>query len=789
MKNFGKVLFSVLLIAVMAIGVIACGDGSQEDQTPVITGVTQDAVYYLDEGEIKPSYDVGEGMLAKDGGEGEAFASGTAITETGAYVLTVTNGEKSVTVSFTVEDSQKPFPVVSGVTDEEIYYVDAEGYLSGDPDNGKVAPVFDAGIATLAKDGEAAEAFESGTEISAWGSYVLTVTNGPRITTVSFTLAEYFPVYPGQITDLFDNTKLSTDYEADSTAEVSVSGGVLRIKNTDVGDPWSIVRKTFVGVNATENPFIEVNVAKVSNGENVRIEIKLCGKDSEGNQLSATEELCLSANYAGKYYIDLLGWVQKKELNATDQDIVVSFAVVGEKAGYAEAEIDYIKSVAEIPASEPAAKYVDNTTESLSLWRNDTATIEAEDDQGVVYVTNSKESEEYGQIIKRVELNTKAYPYLVVDIGSVTGAQWSLKCIYNGSEITLQADTGAVGKTEIDLVAKGLPESENVIVTFKFMVIGKGIDKMVVLNGFETNAESAKAPSLNIDFSTADGWAACEGGFATLGLTAEGGKGIFKLAGSGYAAMEYSALLNTKEYRYLVIDVESADCAHVIKIGGHAIYTEAKTTGKIYVDMQADGSAFEEGFSVNVTWEFYLIGDAENTVVVNGIYTTNEAPDKDLIDDFSKSDWSVPDAEAGSVTIGSKTLTLVKAAANGDWAKTNKTITVDTSAKHIIKFGIKEMSGAVFDAGFKIDIINQGLAGWPTVSVTGDKMTKIEREGGGYDVYIDLEELATAAGKDVTAFVGKDISLFFELCVGLGDTEKSVTFDGITLVAEVPSAE
>lgn len=76
-------------------------------QTLVVSGVKDGATYELGEDTVIPEFNVGTATLKKDDGEAKTFESGTAIEETGAYVLTVTRGEDVEIVNFTVKSTTK----------------------------------------------------------------------------------------------------------------------------------------------------------------------------------------------------------------------------------------------------------------------------------------------------------------------------------------------------------------------------------------------------------------------------------------------------------------------------------------------------------------------------------------------------------------------------------------------------------------------------------------------------------------------------------------------------------
>jgi len=108
------------------------------------------------------------------GGVTTAYTKGTAISDNGEYVLTVTAIKDSnkltipTTVNFTIDTVPPAAPVVTGVVNNGVYiakatpkWTDAEGTTS---------------TAILSKDGTVVPAYTNGTEIVGIGSYVLVVT-------------------------------------------------------------------------------------------------------------------------------------------------------------------------------------------------------------------------------------------------------------------------------------------------------------------------------------------------------------------------------------------------------------------------------------------------------------------------------------------------------------------------------------------------------------------------------------------------------------------------------------
>ena len=188
-----------------------------------------------------------------------------------------------------------------GVKDGETYYLGKD----------TIKPEFDVGKGTLSKDSSAAEDFISGTEIKEIGKYKLVVKNKDKTAKASFEVKEGEVEYPGEMTDMFNMSKLSDKYYISTpNLSASVTDGILTMKNGE-GEPWSIMSRKFAGVNATENPFIEFGVTKIGDGEGTRLEVKLSYPDKNGELVG--EEKVLVAEYAGTYYVDVLGYVKAKK--------------------------------------------------------------------------------------------------------------------------------------------------------------------------------------------------------------------------------------------------------------------------------------------------------------------------------------------------------------------------------------------------------------------------------------------------------------------------------------------
>ncbi|MBO4935101.1 MAG: metallophosphoesterase [Clostridia bacterium] len=113
---------------------------------------------------------------------GEPYAAGTEITEVGEYTLVVTNGDKSVTVNFTIVDNFM-VPVVSVEDGAEF-----DLYNAAEP----LAITWTPEEATATLNGEE---YAAGTEITEVGEYTLVVVNGTKEVTVNFTVVDTAPAF------------------------------------------------------------------------------------------------------------------------------------------------------------------------------------------------------------------------------------------------------------------------------------------------------------------------------------------------------------------------------------------------------------------------------------------------------------------------------------------------------------------------------------------------------------------------------------------------------------------
>ena len=477
MKKLRNVLICLLaLVGVLCI-YVGCGSNA-----PAVSGIEDGQTYILEDGDIAAVFETGSATLAKDGGTASDYASGTLIVDAGEYVLIWRDGDRTETYNFTVKHDDSVAPVVSGVTDgQQVEYGTA------------LTPTFDKGTATLSKDGAAASAFTSGTQVTEIGKYVLTVTNEGVSVTVSFEIV--IPAYAGQMTDEFLSAT-PTGYTNTEDVILSIEDGALRVKDVDDNNGYCLLRKQFTGLDLETYPYVEFEVLEMD---------YVAVKFSVGVQ-NIIDQGANAATYAyspGKAYLDLKSFAEANELDTSACDLWLQISLEGKEdmSGSLSALIAGYRSVEEIPAEVPAGEYNDTTKETLSQWVANTAGLQYFD--GVGAVGSILTSDSYGKFVKRVQFNTELYPYLIVDVESVVSG-WKIEAfnyennLYVGNLFTVQTETSATGKTEINL-QNIFGEDECVDVLLEFYIVGKDDsgDKQFVLNGLYTSANPLYAPVIS----------------------------------------------------------------------------------------------------------------------------------------------------------------------------------------------------------------------------------------------------------------------------------------------------
>ena len=480
MQKFKKLMICIFAIVCALCIYAGCGSGGGADG---VTGIEDGMIYVIELGDIAAEFKSGKATLSKDGGAAAEYKSGTLITEAGEYVLVWTKGEKSETYNFTVKHKTPDAPVISGVAEgQKVAYGTA------------VKPTFDKGTATLSKDGGIAEPYTGGTEITEIGKYVLVVTFENVSSTVNFEIT--LPDYSGQMTDEFLGGVVSGDYVNSEDSILTIVNDALLIKDVNDANGYCLFRRKFAGLDLDTYPYVAFNVSEVQNAS-VKFGVSI------EQYIGASEPSIETRAYApGMAYLDLKTYAAARGLDTSNADLWLQISLEGKEfaAGELTAVLESIQSVTEIPAEQPAGQYIDNTAETLSQWVANTAkfSVFAGQDQALGTVVDS---ESYGKVLKRVQFNTKAYPYLVVDVAEPVDG-WKIEALsyednlYVGEKTTIFAQSKRTGKVEVNL-QQLFGEDECVDLVLEFYIVGKSEEKFFTLNGLYTSADPLYAPVIS----------------------------------------------------------------------------------------------------------------------------------------------------------------------------------------------------------------------------------------------------------------------------------------------------
>jgi hypothetical protein len=182
---------------------------SLDTTAPTVSGVTNNQLYNTNVTPSSSDSDIQTTTLTKNGSAVAGYTLGTAITQSGVYVLTVTDlAGNSTVLNFTID---KAAPLITGVLDNQLYNSTVTP-ATGDTDIQTVA---------LTKNGSAVAGYTLGTAITQSGTYVLTVTdNAGNSTILHFRIDKTAPTVTGVIDNSYYNsavTPASSDSDIQST--------------------------------------------------------------------------------------------------------------------------------------------------------------------------------------------------------------------------------------------------------------------------------------------------------------------------------------------------------------------------------------------------------------------------------------------------------------------------------------------------------------------------------------------------------------------------------------------
>jgi len=385
---------------------------------------------------------------------------------------------------------------------------------------------------------------------------------------------------------------------------------------------------------------------------------------------------------------------------------------------------DYLKSVSEVPALTAAPAYVDKTPETLSNWITDDAALvyeeELETAVGTIISTQA-----YGAFKKRVNFNTKAYPYLIVDVGSVVNS-YAIKAYkyvnyqQQPTEYVIVGDSNKVGKNEINLVSI-FGESENVDVILSFYIIGKQDDKYFTLKGLETVAEP-----------------------------------IYDIVASG---INNGDTLFANSNAKITFDKGTA----TIKKGDETATTYVSGTaindiGSYVVEIKAG--------QFTKTINFTLIEKVQDPTVFESF--------------MSSSDFTT---EGGSVTKDSNGFIFTKSAGN-NMAKLAKRYNLNVNGKYFV-IKVQGLGGYVPDSGFGFEILND--FSWHAYKAKFDQARYVDIKDGVYTIYFEVTKAQkTDSSQSFEDWLGTTVNnVKLSINIEYGD-EKSVKLFELAFVDELP---
>lgn len=589
-------------------------------------------------------------------------------------------------------------PVVTGVEDGAVYIYGED----------EVTPVFDIGTATLQKDEGAPQQFESGTKLSDLGEYCLVVTNGTESVTIRFTIE--YRTYPNQITDMFEGDQLSPEYITLGGGLSSIDeNGDAKLENIDDAvTTWSFMKREFQNVDIETYPYIEIDIGEISAG---LASFKLSSTETPA---SSEEEIGWNFETGGKYYINAASAFEYLGLEKGDS----VWAHIGKGREVIDTDyyvtVRYYKSITEIPqVTQPAGQYIDNTMETLNQWQASTANMRwFEGDEYATGIVTS-ETQEYGKVLKRVQLNTSLYPFLIVDIERADNCTWSLACKYvdfekDQTEISLAK--GGVGKTEIYLTPI-LGDSQNIDIILYFYVVGTG---SIGVNGFVNQAEPLYPPMIS---------GISDGEKVNLNLfkvAPQFDKGTATLSKDGGAETEFISGTEITEPGKYVLKVKHGTLEKVVS--------------------------------------FELI----KPPVQEG-----------LLDDYcSEKGFTQRDPNETSLELTADGVKFTKTSGDG-WTEISKQYTFDLSVNNYLVLDIRE-SGYTPDAGFAIELKCESVAPWYTFGISGFENMDAVKYDGGWLIYIqtpvytgDVETVKSAPVKFCVSigFGGPKTIILHELSV------------------------
>lgn len=438
---------SMILSLLIVLPLIGCSFGGQKSSSSVptgnehIEGIVNGNIYYLNDDSIKATFSGGSATISRNNEAETNYISGTEITDVGNYVITLTtsSGSKEST-SFTVKESGLSPISIRGVKD-------GGQYCFGNV----ISPTFTHGNGHLFKnDSLITSYFKSGDSVYEIGNYRLEVSDGVEKQIINFEIVNN--LHEGEITDYFDEGTLNLSYKT-TDAELSLDDHGLHIKDMKNGTGYCIVTRQFHNVCIEDNPYIELKVSG----------IKFCQFYTRISQsqypTNDTPVATTRAYDSGIYYVDLKSYAIKNNIDLHSASFYVQFILEGQgyNDGLFEAHLEYVKSIVNPSTPQVAGPYICNDAEGFAGWTANTAKLIYRDSENAAYGVVINPIAEYGNFIKRIQLNTRDYPFLELNIldcvsgYKIDAFQYVNYAIDRSQKIELLKEQKKIGKTRIDL--------------------------------------------------------------------------------------------------------------------------------------------------------------------------------------------------------------------------------------------------------------------------------------------------------------------------------------------------
>lgn len=762
-----------------------------------ISGVRNGGEYELENDTIVPVFNNGTATLAKDGGTPSPFTSGTAITEVGKYVLSVTDGNDTKTISFTV---LYPAPIISGVVDHSTYYAGIH----------TVAPTLDRGEAEMIRNDTEYLEFKSGEEITEVGKYRIVATYMGRSTSCTFWIKEY-EWTPGEndehlIIDDFTEDNWIIDAGQGLVGTKTLQDGKITF---DISAEEDGMFKTYrdITLNTREYSLVEFAFDDVSAAWDSGFDISISNRTVEGWPTVFVDGTTMNRVFRnGKWYvyIDLNDAVGGADALVGLKSVNLHFEIVLEGTDKS-VTIDDISFVSEIPQGAVISGVENNATYTLG-----TDTVKPVFSEGTATLSRN---------------GGAAEPFTSGTEISVRG-KYVLSVIHNGIEniitfTVLDPTPGANGVTTIDdfsaddwIVDAGMvgtktvqdgkitlalsAQDDGMIKSYRDVHVNTRQYSIVRFVFDDINTEWDTHFIISISNRNVAGWPTVYADGTMMNRILIDGKwhvyfdlneavdSAEQIVGQESVTLHFEISLEGSNKSVTLDDISFAaeipQGPAVSGVQNNATYTLGSDTVKPVFEQGSgtlsrnggEPAAFASGTEITESGDYVL------TVTYNGIATIitfSISEDPDVIDAFSEQDWSVSEesTEPDNVELTYHDGQMTFKSGTAELCVITSEKTLNTLGRRYIRYDMTE-NESCWDAGFTIEIVD--TISWKgTVSVSGDNFIKEDKpDGNGWYIYLELPE-GVREQESITLTFKMKISFY---------TGKYVTLNEIRFVDEIP---